>query len=428
MTDSRGTEIYVGKALRLRDRVRSYFQDPERLDEKTRSLVENVHRVAYIETVSEVEALVLEARMIKDLQPKYNVRLKANDEYALVEIPWKDDFPRPKVTRRKGRAGSKYYGPFVDVSGLRQALKVLRRVFPYSTCGRALGAGEAKRRRLRPCLNHFIGLCTAPCAGRIGREAYRADLARLGMFLRGRKDELLGDLRRRMLAAAKKLDFEAAARLRDEIAAVESLQRRGSLADGIEPAPPAIDPREAAAKLGRILGRDGPARTIEGIDVANLGGEDAVGSVVTFADGGPVTGGYRRFRIRGPATRDDYEMIREVVRRRYSRLARERSPVPDVILVDGGAGHLRTAADVLAALKLAGPTLAAISKDRDARGRKKGARAVDRIRTLESPAGVSFPRGSPALRLLQFVRDEAHRFAQHYHHIRRRKRVLEDDD
>ena len=261
------------------------------------------------------------------------------------------------------------------------------------------------------------------------------------MFLRGRKTELVEELRGGMKEAAAALDYEEAARLRDELMAIESLDRRGSLADGIEPAPPAIDPKEAARVLGGILGRAGPALTIEGIDLANLGGSDAVGSVVTFENGAPAKGGYRRFRIRGEATRDDYAMMREVVGRRYGRLVREKKPLPDVILLDGGLGHMREVEKELGSIGLsgrgtgpggegAGPVLAAISKSPDTAGRRrkrgalKRARGPDTVRTLSRPRGVRFPRGSAALKLLQFVRDEAHRFAQHYLHIRQRKRVL----
>lgn len=428
MLDAKKREIYVGKAARLRERVRQYFQDVPKLDGKTRALVSSVRDVKYVETRSEVEALVLEARMIKDLQPKYNVRLKVNEQYALVELPWREDFPKPVVTRARGHPGSKYIGPFVDVKGLRAALKLLRRVFPFRTCSRSIREDDTRRRFTRPCLNHYIKLCTAPCAGLVSKRNYRATLRRLSLFLRGRKDEVLDDLRARMKRSADGREFEQAADFRDSIAAVESLDRRGSLTDGIEPAPPTIDPRAAVEKLAALMGRHGPARTIEGIDLANLGGGDAVGSVVTFADGSPERGGYRHFRIRHADTRDDYDMLREILRRRYSRLKRERAPVPDVILVDGGLGHLRAAAEVLERIKLRGPTLASISKARDpASGRKVGARGRDVIRTLKKRRGVEFPRGSPAYRLLQFVRDEAHRFAQHYHHIRRRKRVLGED-
>jgi excinuclease ABC subunit C len=424
MRGARGREVYVGKAASLRDRVRQYFQDAARLDEKTRALVSSVRDVTYVETSSEVEALLLESRMIKDLKPKYNVKLRSLEQYALVEIPWKEDFPRPRVTRQKGRLGSTYYGPFVSVKAMRKALNVLRRVFRFCACSRKMSAEDPRLRFNRPCLDYYIGLCSAPCAGRISKRDYRADLQRFGLFLRGKKDEVLRKLVDEMKEAASRLEFEKAARLRDELRAIESLERRGSLADGIEPVPPAIDPREAAAKLGPLLGREGPASTVEGIDLANLGGQDAVGSVVTFADGLPFKDGYRRFLIRGEATRDDYSMMREVVRRRYSRLKREHSPVPDVILVDGGLGHLRAAEEVLAELGLEGPTLAAISKPARPGGlRRAQSSGADRIRTLEKPRGVRFPRGSPAYRLLQFVRDEAHRFAQHYHHIRRRKRL-----
>ncbi|MHC5055891.1 MAG: UvrB/UvrC motif-containing protein [Planctomycetota bacterium] len=444
MLGAGGEELYVGKAGSLRERVRSYFQPPERLDVKTRALVSHVKDVKFIETASEVEALVLEARLIKDLQPRYNVRLKANQHYPFVEVPWADDFPHPRITRALGARGSKYYGPFVDTKGLRRAMPILRRVFRFCQCSRRISAGDEKRRFNRPCVDHFIGLCSGPCAGRITKAAYRRDLRRLEMFLRGRKTELVEELRSGMKEAAAALDYEEAARLRDELMAVESLDRRGSLADGIEPAPPAIDPKQAARVLGEILGRAGPAVTIEGIDLANLGGQDAVGSVVTFANGAPAKGGYRRFSIRGEATRDDYAMMREVVRRRYRRLLREGKSLPDVILLDGGLGHMREVEKELAVLGLAGrgagpegdesgPVLAAISKSPDTAGRRrkrgslKRARAPDTVRTLARTRGVKFPRGSAALKLLQFVRDEAHRFAQHYLHMRQRKRVLGED-
>lgn len=416
MLDAAGREIYVGKAARLRERVRQYFQDPCALDPKTRALVAAARDVTFIETASEVEALLLESRMIKDLQPKYNVRLKSNEQYALVEITWGEEFPRVAVTRERGRKGSRYFGPFVDVGALREALKVLRRVFPFRTCTRTIREDDPRRKHARPCLNWHIGLCTAPCAARASREAYRADIRRFAQFLRGRKDEVLKDLRESMLRAARRLEFEEAARLRDELRAIESLDRRGSLGDGIEPAPPSADPREACSALGATLGLPRPVRTVEGIDLSNLGGGDAVGSVVAFADGLPVKGSYRRFRIRGEATRDDYSMMREVVRRRYGRLLREGAPLPDVILVDGGPGHLRAAEEVLDELSIRGPTLVAISKGRP----------HDTIRTLARPSGLELARGDPALRLLQYVRDEAHRFAQHYHRLRRRKRLLEE--
>lgn len=434
-------EIYVGKARSLRERVRTYFQAPERLDVKTRALMSNVKDVKFIETASEVEALVLEARLIKDLQPRYNVRLKDNRHYPFVEVPWADDFPHPRITRELGVKGSRYYGPFIDTKGLRRAMPILRRIFRFRRCSRRLRAGDEKLRFTRPCVDHFIGLCSGPCAGRITRAAYRRDLRRFEMFLRGRKTELIKGLRRGMKEAAAALDYEEAAHLRDELMAVASLDRRGSLADGIDPAPPAIDPKAATLALGDLLGGGVPAVTIEGLDLANLGGSDAVGSVVTFANGVPAKGGYRRFRIRGEATRDDYAMMREVVRRRYGRLLREGKPLPDVILLDGGLGHMREVETELAALGLsgrgkgregkgAGPVLAAISKSPDTAGRRrkrgplKGSRVPDTVRTLAKPRGVKFPRGSAAFKLLQFIRDEAHRFAQHYLHIRQRKRVL----
>lgn len=420
MLDRSGREIYVGKAARLKERVRQYFQDPCALDEKTRALVAAAHDITFIQTSSEVEALILESRMIKDLQPKYNVRLKSSDQYALVEICWDEDFPRVLVTRERGHKGSHYFGPFVDVGGLREGLKLIRRAFPFRTCSRDIREDDERRRFVRPCLNYHIKLCSAPCAAKISREAYRADIKRLERFLRGKKDDVLKELRQAMERASKALEFEEAARLRDEMFALESLDRRGRIGDGIEPAPPPIEPREACLELGQTLGLAGPVRSIEGIDLSNLGGGDAVGSLVAFADGMPAKGSYRRFLIRGEATRDDYSMMREVVLRRYGRLLREGLPLPDVVLIDGGLGHLRAAEGALKELGVCGPVLLAIAKDR----KSPRHRAQEKVRSLAHPSGISFQKGSAALKLLQYVRDEAHRFAQHYHRLRRRKRLL----
>ncbi len=409
---ARGEEIYVGKAKSLKDRVRSYFLPGRAPDAKTDALVAAARDVDYIETASEVEAFILDSRMIKDLQPHYNVRLKANQNCPLLEMTWGEDFPRVYVTRERGHKGSRYYGPFVGTKDLRAALQSLAPAFRFRTCTKAIRAEDPRLRFNRPCLRYHIGRCTAPCSGLVSRKEYRAGMRRLVMFLRGKKDDVLKALREKMERASKRLEFEDAARYRDSARAIEALDRKGSLSDGIEPDAPTIDPRASAQKLGELLGLEGGAETIEGIDIANLGGKEAVGSVVTFAGGSPLKGGYRRFRIKTVEGMDDYAMVREVVARRYRRLKREKGPVPDVVLIDGGMGHLRAAREALAKARVKPKALVSLAKK------------DERLYVLGRKRALRIPRTSPALKLAQFVRDEAHRFAQHYHHILRRKRVF----
>jgi excinuclease ABC subunit C len=418
MKDADGEEIYVGKAKRLRDRVRTYFEPSGPTDDKTMALVAEVDDFDWIECSSEVEALLLESRLIKDLQPRYNINLKSGTGYPLVEITWGEDFPRALVTRERTEKKSKYHGPFVDSTGLRAAVRILQRVFRFRSCSREIRAADPKLRFNRPCLNHHIGRCTAPCAGRVRKREYRDQVRRLSMFLAGRTGDVIDRLEKSMKAASDKLDYERAAEYRDEVEALRSLDLRGDLSDGIEPDVPMLDPETGVRKLAGALGLEDGARIIEGVDIANLGPEDKVGSVVTFTDGTPELGGYRRFRVKTVAGADDYASMREVLSRRYGRLVREGSALPDVVLVDGGPGQLAVAAEVMRELGLDGgrPVVTAIAKKEEI------------VRTLARPEGLKLSRRNEGLRLLQFIRDEAHRFAQHYHHILRRKRVLQEDD
>ena len=414
--DERGREIYVGKAKDLRERVRQYF-DLDRLDGKTSALMNQAAELETIQTPSEVEALLLESRLIKDLQPKYNVSLKGTS-YPLVEVTWGEPFPRVLVTRDRTNRESRYHGPFVDAAGLRAALARLRRVFRYCTCSSAVE--EHPKRPVRPCLDHHVGLCSAPCAGRIGRAEYRAAIRRLSRLLEGRgRARLEAEIGRRMAAAARTLRYEEAARLRDELAAVRSLALRGGLESPQPPEPPRFDVAGALADLARALGLAAPPARIEGLDLANLSGREGAGSIVTFLDGRPARGFYRRYRIRRAPGDDDYAQMAEVVGRRCRRLAdpqlasREPPGGPDLLLLDGGAGHLAAA---LAALKRC-PTA----------GRPRAVFALAKQEeVVHLPGGrrLRLPRTSPALKMLQHVRDEAHRFAGQYHRKLREKALL----
>ncbi len=410
MKDASGREIYVGKAKHLRTRVRSYF-DEKRLDAKAASLMGSVAGIEVVETPSEVEALLLESRLIKDLQPKFNVSLKGTS-YPLVEVTWGEPFPRVRITRDRTNRKSHYLGPFVAGRELRAALAALRRAFRHCTCPSAVD--PAPKRPVRPCLDFHVGLCLGPCAGRVAEREYRAMIRRLEALLAGRgRKRLLGDLTKRMKSAAKRLRYEEAARLRDELAAMESLARRGDLSSPQPPAPPRIDPAKGLLDLARKLDLPAPPKRIEGLDLASLSGREAAGSIVTFIDGRPAKGLYRHYRIKRAPGDDDYAGMAEVLRRRVRRLAAEGAGAPDLLLLDGGAGHLAAALKVLKRTPKAGRPAAVCS-------------LAKKQEIVHLPGGrtLRLPRTGGALKMLQHVRDEAHRFAGNYHRKLRERRVL----
>jgi len=284
--DAEEHDIYVGKALSLRKRVRQYFDDKRPFDLKTADLVSRIQHIDFIECRSEVEAFLLENRLIKDLQPRFNMRAKSDVNFPVVEIT-DEEFPRILVTRDRGNKNSKYYGPFVSASWLRVALQILQRVFKYRTCNLDIKEADPRNRFFRPCLEYHIGRCKAPCAGLQTVDDYKADLRRLTLFLQGRSSDVEKDLEREMKLASKEHRFEEAAGLRDSLKALQSLRNRGSLSDEMEPGVLHIDPKEGVSQLHEILKTHAPPRRIEGIDIAHLQGNETVGSLVSFVDGLP---------------------------------------------------------------------------------------------------------------------------------------------
>ncbi len=413
MKDKRGVVLYVGKAKSLRSRVAGYFhEDPGDTRAKIPGMIAQVADVEVIEAESEVEALLLEARLIKDIQPKYNETLRDGKLYPYLEVTRSDDFPGVYVTRRRDNPRSRFYGPFTDTRGLRRAVHLLQRVFRFRTCTLDIRADDPKRRFQRPCLLHYIARCTAPCADLVSRKEYSKQITLLQRFLAGKRKGVLKALRDEMAQCAEDLRFERAAFLRDQVRAMEALAKRGAV-DLFHEAtqPPVIDPEEGLGELQRIFQLADRPQTIEGIDVSNLGGTDAVASVVTFLNGKPFRSGYRRFRIKSVEGIDDYAMICEVVRRRYARIEREQRPMPDLVLIDGGKGHLQAVNGTLRDLGIRMPKVVSLAKREEL------------LYTGTPPEEIRLRRNSPALRILQYVRDEAHRFAVHYHHILRGKRI-----
>ena len=412
MKDASGRVIYVGKAKDLRSRAGSYFLKAAAEEPRTARLVTEIRDIDYLEAESEVDALLVESRLIKDIQPKYNQDLKDDKSFPYLEIHTRGDFPRVEVTREPKPRGTKLYGPFASAAGLRGAIQVLQKIFKFRNCTLEIREGDDRWRWFRPCLLASIDQCSAPCNLRISKEDYRKDIRRLQKFLEGKKKSLLKEMHREMDAAANERRYEEAARLRDEVRLLETLDQRGELDTHVQPEVFPIDPKKGLAGLQKVLRLAEQPRTIEGVDIAHLGGTETVASVVQFIDGLPFKPGYKRFKICTVEGVDDFSSIHEVVARRFQRLHDEGEVFPDILLIDGGKGQLGAALAAFSALEIGPPTVISLAKREE----------EVFIMHVDEPLRLS--RHSYALRLLQYVRDEAHRFAQHYHHILRRRWTL----
>lgn len=561
--DAAGQVIYVGKALSLRNRVRSYFHASAGLNQRTMAMLSRAAGLDWIVTDTELEALTLESNLVKRYRPRYNVMLKDDKHYPYLRVTTEDRWPRLVIARRARRDGSRYFGPYYPASVVHETMRLCRRLFPLRTCSdRVLENTE------RPCLNYHIGRCLGPCTGQVDEGEYRQVVRDLCLFLGGRGEEVRGRLRARMEEAAERLEFEKAARLRDQIQALDRLieeqkmvstgledqdvvglaraegdvcvqvffMRAGKVvgrrhyflpASSLAAAPDApegaragtapsrgapvvprhqeggangraqdaeilaaflkqhyadtedipaqillpsapedaelmgewlsrqaghrvslvvprkgekkrlvdlvsenarevlneIKPeeerrremgREAARMLGQLAGLAGPVHRLEGYDISNLQGRQAVGSLVVFEDGVPRKDHYRLFRLRTPGP-DDYAMMQEVLFRRFRRGLEEAgsgsswATLPDLVLVDGGRGQLNAALEVLRALNLERIPVMGLAKEQEL------------LFLPGRPEAVELPRDSAALHLVQWLRDEAHRFALG-HHRRARKR------
>ena len=408
--------LYIGRAKNLRSRVAGYFQRGGDLTvsrgPKITEMLGKVKTVDFLEAANEVDAVLKEARLIKDIRPPYNTELVDDKTFPYLEITTSEDFPGVYITRKPRPRGSRLFGPFADAKDLRAALVVLQRIFRFRTCNRSISADDRKRKFFRTCLLYSIKQCTAPCAAKIDRAEYKKIIKDLVKFLLSKRSTILRQLRRQMAGAAEALAYEKAAMYRDRIRLIERLDRRGTPDEDVQPEVFAAEPAEALEKLQKILGSSQPVRIIEGIDAASIAGAESVGSLVKFIDGRPFKSGYRRFRIRSVKGIDDYAMIAEVIRRRYKYALAGEELWPDLVLIDGGLGHLRAAEATFREMNAPAVKIASIAK------------REEKIYLQGSGKPLKLSRTSPVLKLLQYVRDEAHRFAQHYFHILRSKKML----
>ena len=418
MKDKAGVVIYVGKASRLPDRVSSYFVPSADLGIKKQPMLDVVEDFDFIECEGEWEALLTENRLIKDIHPRFNARLVDDKTFPYLAITMRDDFPGVYITRNpKGDEfkGAKIFGPFTSVYALRESVQILQRVFKFRTCHLEIREDDDSRKYFRPCLLYPIKQCTAPCGAKIDKQAYRADIDRFVRFLESKRSVMLRELKRDMEAASADMRYEQAATLRDQIQAIEKLDERGTRGMNWQPESESFyaDPQKGLESLRKTLGMDEPIRCLECIDIAHLQGGETVGSKVCFVDGRPLKNEYRRYKIKSvEGGNDDYASIREVVSRRYREAGQGHELYPDVIVIDGGLGQLHAAQEAFEQLDVRPPMVISLAKKEE----------LIYVQAKKEPIRLS--RNNLGLKLCQSARDEAHRFAQHYHHILRRKKVL----
>ncbi|MBI2623505.1 MAG: UvrB/UvrC motif-containing protein [Candidatus Liptonbacteria bacterium] len=408
--------LYIGKAGNLRRRVSSYFLRAH--DARIERLMQEVREISYEETDTALEALILESKLIKEKHPVYNIREQDDKSFLYVAIT-REAFPRVLLVRGKdfnaGRISllkeakpSKAFGPFTSGTSIREALRILRRIFPWNTHRLEGGKVERLEAEKRPCFDYEVGLCPGTCIGEIDKKEYRKNIHRLIDVFEGKKKRVLLGLEREMKKASKALEFENAAKLRKQIFALKHIQDVALL-------------NQDAPRFNLEDSKVKPSIRIEGYDISNISGTSAVGAMVVFLNGEPAKSEYRKFKICTVAQSDDIGMLEEVLRRRFRRHGAEDVKVqpfgtsrlnlwamPNLILVDGGRGQVNAAREVLAEAELRIP-LVGIAKGPE----RKRNDVIGRV-----PVGVS-------LATLIRVRDEAHRFAIRYHRKLRRTRAFE---
>lgn len=417
--DKDGQIIYVGKAAVLRNRVRQYFQASRNRDPKTELLVEEIIDVDWQVVDSEVEALFLEAEMIRRYMPRYNILLRDDKAMTYVRLNFKDKYPYLSYTRRPLDDGADYYGPFLSAFALKKALKYIRRAFPYST-HTALPK--------RGCLQYHLGLCPGPETGQLDEKVYKGNLRQIVRILKGQRKKLIADLEKDMKTMAASAQFEKAASIRNKLFALKNLGQQVIFSDKEFQD---ISKDHALVDLTKLLGLTKPPRRIEGYDISHMSGSDTVASMVVFTNGVSDKANYRKFKSR-VAGNDDFAHMREAMSRRFSDKNIKQWGRPDMILIDGGKGQLEAALSILRDKNLAIPAVGLAKKYEEIVVRNdwpatslnpemilhlRGYSRISQDFTL-----VDLPNNSHITKLLQRIRDESHRFAVSYHSVLKTKR------
>lgn len=396
-TNKEGDIIYIGKASILKRRVSSYFQKTHN-DHKTPLLVRNIADIKWIEAGSEIEALFLEAEFIKRHKPLYNIDLKDDKNFIYIKVTVQEDFPRITLVRRPSHDKARYFGPFVAGFQVKQALRYMRRIFPYYS--KPHSAYSSK-------IEYQIGVVPLPT---ITKEQYRSNIRKLILMFEGKSAYVVRQIEKDMKRLAKTKDYEGAAELRNQYLALKGLTSKIVFGKD-ETFDITLD--VAMAELTATLGLKKVPRRIECYDISNFAGDDAVSSMIVFTDGLPDQKQYRHFKMKtvGP---NDFAMMRETLLRRFSG-RHDDWAMPDLIIIDGGKGQLSSALEALDQQNLTVPTVG-LAKRYETIIQQTQAKPAEY-------ASYNFEDRSPVLHLIQRIRDEAHRFAVSYHTVVRKKRT-----
>jgi len=412
MKDKTETILYVGKASSLKKRLKTYFQRPQ--STKIQALLKRTKAIDYIQSASGAQALLLENILIKRHKPYYNAVLKDDKSYPYIKIKTGDAYPCLLIVRGKKDKKACYYGPYTNTKLLKGAIKALRVIFPFRSC---LNLPK------KPCLYLQLKLCPGVCVKKINKQAYRQNLKQLGLFLEGKYNQLLEELKVMMYQAAKNELFEQASLLRDRINSLnEIIFQTKEAKHSFEPSPNRnLKAHKLILKLQKALRLAKTPYRIEAFDISEIAGEAVVGAMVSFLDGYPDKNNYRKFKIKTVKGIDDYAMICEILRRRFSKAEKKGFALPDLVLIDGGKGHLTCALKELNNLKINNIPVIALAKRLESiytsHILRKG------LRYVPSSEVLNLAKDSEVLHLLQRIRDEVHRFAISYHRKLRQKNM-----
>ncbi len=412
MRDRDGKIIYVGKAASLRKRVQSYFRAHTRrtAQPKIRSLINSIEDFDIVVLKSEAEAILTEGRLIKEYRPYYNTLWKDDKRFVMIRVDVQHPFPKIEKCRIRKSDGALYFGPYTSGLAVKVTIEFLERHFGIRRCR----PREPDEETYKHCSNDIIANCSAPCIGRVSPEEYRKRVEDACAFLRGERMDLLKNLRAEMEQAAQEYRFEEAAALRDMLLQLHTAVKEKAKVRKT----PKMKQDEARVGLKELqdkLSLPSEPRVIECFDISNISGTNSVASMVCSVDGVPYPNRYRRFRIKTVEGADDPRSMAEVVQRRYSRLLREKKPLPGLVMVDGGITQLRAARAELVKLGLADLPIVGLAK-----------RYEEIVWDFDKNSGnLVLPRHSAALTVVTRLRDEAHRFAISYHRDLRRRRIME---
>jgi excinuclease ABC subunit C len=414
--DIKGQIIYVGKAAILKNRVRQYFQKSRPFDPKTTALVKEIADLDYITVETEIDALFLEAELVRRYQPRYNILLRDDKSTSYIRIDIKSEHPTVTITRRPLDDGAEYFGPYFNSVLIRTALKQLRKVFPYSTHTGAIPK--------RACLMYQIGLCPGLEEGKTSLDDYRKNLKQLISYIKGNRVSIVNEIEVEMKQAAKSQDYELASRLRNQLFALKGLKKsivfsRQEFMD--------ISKDEGLSELAALLGLAKVPKRIEGYDISHMSGTDTVASMVVFSNGMPNKTEYRKFKMMRPGN-DDFAHMNEVINRRLSPTNVKKWGKPDLFLIDGGKGQLSSASNARDNLGFSKIPMIGLAKREEEIVLK-----TDEFLKLKPPKSayvtktadytkVELIKSSNAVKLLQRIRDESHRFAVSYHSVLKRQR------